>query len=300
MPAETSDEMRGLKTCLNDLMGILTLPAIWSGREQEHIVSTLLDAVSRVLELDFVYAHLNVPDGKRIEMIRIADPENTGIDNDGLRKMLRLWLRNEPGARPSVLRGPDEDSQFGLAAFGLGADERMGVFVAGSTRYGFPGKSERLLLNVAANEAAVGLREAQLLNEQRKVAQELDLETTQQREELAIAYDQLDRENAHRKAVEEALRSVEERFSLAAQVAAAAEDARKSAVAELREKYALLTPREREVLPFVVAGRLSKQTAAELGTSEITIRVHRRQIMRKMRAHSLAELIRMADNLGIH
>ena len=64
-------------------------------------------------------------------------------------------------------------------------------------------------------------------------------------------------------------------------------------------KYARLTPREREVLPFVVAGRLSKQTAAELGISEITIRVHRGQIMRKMQAHSLAELIRMADALGL-
>ena len=66
---------------------------------------------------------------------------------------------------------------------------------------------------------------------------------------------------------------------------------------ELQRKYAQLTPREREVLPFVVAGRLSKQTADELGTSEITIRVHRRQIMRKMKAHSLAELIRMTDML---
>jgi FixJ family two-component response regulator len=52
-------------------------------------------------------------------------------------------------------------------------------------------------------------------------------------------------------------------------------------------------------LPFVIAGRLSKQIAAELGTSEITIRVHRGQIMRKMRAQSLAELIRMTDRLGI-
>jgi FixJ family two-component response regulator len=60
-----------------------------------------------------------------------------------------------------------------------------------------------------------------------------------------------------------------------------------------------LTPREREVLPFVVAGFLNKQTAADLGTSEITIGVHRGQIMRKMEARSLAELVRMADKLGI-
>jgi FixJ family two-component response regulator len=74
---------------------------------------------------------------------------------------------------------------------------------------------------------------------------------------------------------------------------------KRSDLAELQRHYNLLTPREREVLPFVVAGFANKQTAADLGTSEITIGVHRGQIMRKMGARSLAELIRMADKLGI-
>lgn len=69
--------------------------------------------------------------------------------------------------------------------------------------------------------------------------------------------------------------------------------------AELRRRYARLTPREREILPFVVAGFANKQTASELGTSEITIGVHRSQLMRKMDARSLADLIRMADKLAI-
>jgi FixJ family two-component response regulator len=74
---------------------------------------------------------------------------------------------------------------------------------------------------------------------------------------------------------------------------------KRSQLAELRTHYGLLTPREREVLPFVVAGFANKVTAADLGTSEITIGVHRGQIMRKMGARSLAELVRMADTLGI-
>jgi FixJ family two-component response regulator len=74
---------------------------------------------------------------------------------------------------------------------------------------------------------------------------------------------------------------------------------RRSERAELQKRYALLTPREREVLPLVTAGLANKQTAAELGTSEITIGVHRGQVMRKMGARSLAELVRMADKLGI-
>jgi len=73
----------------------------------------------------------------------------------------------------------------------------------------------------------------------------------------------------------------------------------RSELADLQRHYKLLTRREREVLPFVVAGCANKVTAAELGTSEITIGVHRGQIMRKMGARSLAELVRMADALGI-
>jgi len=68
---------------------------------------------------------------------------------------------------------------------------------------------------------------------------------------------------------------------------------------ELARRFERLTPREREVLTFVVAGFANKQTAGELGTSEITIGVHRGQVMRKMGARSLAELVRFADKLGI-
>ena len=60
-----------------------------------------------------------------------------------------------------------------------------------------------------------------------------------------------------------------------------------------------LTPREREVLTLVVEGRLNKQMACELGTAEKTIKVHRARVMRKMEAHSLAELVRISDKAGI-
>lgn len=70
-------------------------------------------------------------------------------------------------------------------------------------------------------------------------------------------------------------------------------------LATLEARYASLTPRERDVLPLVVSGLLNKQAAAELGISEITFQIHRSKVMHKMKARSLADLVRIAGRLNI-
>ena len=72
----------------------------------------------------------------------------------------------------------------------------------------------------------------------------------------------------------------------------------REALNELKARYDTLTPRERQVMALVVSGMLNKLAAAQLGTSEITVKVHRRQVMTKMRADSLPDLVRMAERIG--
>jgi FixJ family two-component response regulator len=74
---------------------------------------------------------------------------------------------------------------------------------------------------------------------------------------------------------------------------------RQAETALLRERLESLTPREREILPLVVSGLLNKQVAAEIGATEATVKVHRRQLMCKVGANSLAQLVRLAERIGM-
>ena len=88
--------------------------------------------------------------------------------------MLNCWSSDQVQDWPPVVRNAFGDEDLSIFPLPLGLEGEIGILVAGSRRAGFPARTERLLLTVAANQAAVGLQEAQLISEQKRVAEELD------------------------------------------------------------------------------------------------------------------------------
>jgi len=187
-----ADEIKRLQRCINDLVSLLALPAIWTGGELSQIVSTLLDALLGMLSLDLVYARLKDPtDETPIEVVRIAQSQKLPDRPQEIGQLLNRCLGWDPGKWPPVIRTSLGDGHISLVPLRLGLHGEVGLIVAGSERADFPQQTERLLLNVAANEASIGLQEARLLSEQKRVANELDLRVEQRTRELGAANEEL-------------------------------------------------------------------------------------------------------------
>src|SRR5215470_3918403 len=184
---ETANEIKRLQGCINDLISVLALPAMWTGQDPEQIVSTLLDVLVGMLRLDFAYVRLNHPaGGDLIELVRhdplrplVAEPRSVGQTfNDSFGAELRKW--------PPRARNPFGDGNLSIVPLGSGRENDIGVIVAASQRADFPWQTETVLLNVASNQAAIGLAsarayelrsEAELERQKLNASQELLAET---------------------------------------------------------------------------------------------------------------------------
>ena len=203
---DVAEEIKRLQRCVNDLVSLLALPAMWSGAEPSQIVDTLLDALLRMLQLDFVYVRLRDSGGQApIEMARFApSQEQTGQPQE-IGEVLKKWLGADPQGWPRLIRNPTGGRDISIMPLGLGLHGEIGEIVAGSERADFPRQTERLILSVAANQASIGLQGARLLSEQKHVSSELDRRVAQRTAELAAANEELRAEIAERKGIEERL-----------------------------------------------------------------------------------------------
>jgi signal transduction histidine kinase len=218
-PEIASGEVRHLERCINDLVSLLALPALWSGGDPSQVLHTLLDALLRMLSLDMVSVRLNPPIVEApIEIVRIAKLSGPMPPAHAICDALSQCLKNGSRKWPPLLRNLMGDGDVSILAQPLGLQGELGVMVVAAEREDFPRQTEALLLNVAANQASIGLQEARLLSHQKRLAGELDQRVIQRTAELATAYEELKNELAERRLLEERLSKARSELSHVARV----------------------------------------------------------------------------------
>ena len=192
----------------------MALPALWPGGEPSRIAGTLLDALHEMLRLAFVFVRLMDVEGSTpTEMLRTAEPLAPHIHARDIGAVLDASLGDSLATWPPRGRAVIHGVELAVATTRLGLHGEIGVVVVGSPARNFPGQTDRLLLDVAANQAAIGLQQARLLGEQRRVARALDVRVAQRTSELAATNEALTREIAERTRAEAELRQAHDSFA---------------------------------------------------------------------------------------
>jgi len=194
-----------LQSRINDLVSIQALPAVWSGLQSCDIVGILLEAVVRILDLDFAYACVrdSLVDSS-IELIRLPQCRAAPISAEQFRRDLRDYLGGELPIRPVAISNPLRQGVVKIAPFHFGVHDELGLALAASQRSDFPTKNEMLLLRVAGSAAAIGMQEARLLDAHRRAADELERRVAERTVQLTMANEELSREIVERKRAEDA------------------------------------------------------------------------------------------------
>src|ERR1700730_5193057 len=118
---QSTNEIRLLKACINNLLSIQTLPAIWDGGRPSQIVGTLLDMLQALLELDFAYAQRKDSTGEGpFETVRVAHDRSLMIQPQDIGRVLSPWLGDVPRTLPLLVPNPIGDGAVSIASLGLG------------------------------------------------------------------------------------------------------------------------------------------------------------------------------------
>ena len=194
LTVDPADEIRRLRSCINDLISVLALPAIWTGTDSSQVVNTLLDVLVGMLRLDLACVRLtDNDDGPQLEVVRWGQPRHPALDPQQVLRAIERSLAGRPEATSVAIQTPAAEGQVSIAAFSLGLQHEVGVLTAGSARPDFPTEVERLLLRVAANQAAIGLQEALRFREQKQVAEALEQRVAERTRQLMRVNDELRR-----------------------------------------------------------------------------------------------------------
>jgi PAS domain S-box-containing protein len=208
---DPTQEVKRLRRCINDLVSVLALPAIWRGSEPSQIVQTLLDALLGMLGLEFAYARLNEAlSATPVEVLRVAEFSGIKLPFEELRSLLGDSFLSDVQVSVPQIRSRLEVDNISIFAVPLGIQGEIGVMVLAANRVGFPEETESLLLGVAANQASVGLQGAKLLREQKRIAAELELRVGERTQALDQVNAELRREILERELAEERLRLEEQ------------------------------------------------------------------------------------------
>jgi PAS domain S-box-containing protein len=187
-PEHAPDGIKHLQRCINDLVSLLALPAIWSGGDPSQILHTLLEALMHMLHLDLVSVRLTDPvGGAPVEIVRVAQLRGPMPPAHDICEALSQDLGDGSRKWPALLRNFMGDGDVSILPLPLGLQGEIGVIVAAAQRAEFPQQTEALLLSVAANQASIGLQEARHRSQQKRVAAELDQQVAQRTAELAVA-----------------------------------------------------------------------------------------------------------------
>src|SRR5262245_19531835 len=187
-------EITRLKTCISDLISVLAIPAISSGREPRQVIDALLEVLVGTLRPDFVYLEFRESAGAMpISLTRTPQSSGPTVLAREIRQAIDASLQDCSQVTPLLVRSQTEDGDISIVPFRLGLQDEIGWLLAGSRRADFPTQTERLLIAVAANQAAIRVREARVLSEQKRVVRELDQKVAQRTTELRAANDELTR-----------------------------------------------------------------------------------------------------------
>jgi PAS domain S-box-containing protein len=207
-PTDAATEIKRLQRCMNDVVSILALPAVWSGSQPSRILETFLDALLGMLELDFLYARVRTDYHEApAEVFRTREP------NEVIRQALKQYFEGDGQRSPEEALADLGEPEISVFTMRMGQEGNLGLIVAGSQRAGFPEETERLVLSVAANQAGIGLQQALLLSEEKRIASELDRRVAQRTAELAAANEVLRAEIAERERAQDRHRLVVETAS---------------------------------------------------------------------------------------